>query len=178
MTKEELDALIAEGVKRGLESFGDGGSTRVLRRVTERKVEVRMIDGKVVLGYKNRGSQQRPLYIYDEPDPKDRRQMIQYVDLILEGMKEGDAPLKVQFSQFRIESDRVKCRVINVEEKEWIINQGIVKKKEVEEYSSIELDFDVPLDVIGRTRTFTVEIPKDYGGPRNVSVHEAYVNIA
>lgn len=178
ISKEELSALIKDGVEKGIAGMAETGSTtRILRRVTERKVEVRLVDNRVVLGYKNRGSENRPAYIYEKPDPKDPKNNLLFVDLILEGMKE-DEVFPIEFKQFRSESARAQCKVLKTEEKEWMINQGVVKKKEVEEYSSIELDFDVPLDVVGKARFFTVEIPKEFGGPRNALVHENYCNIA
>lgn len=178
ITREELTALIKDGVAKGIEGMAEQGSTtRILRRITERKVEVRLVDNRVVLGYKNRGSENRPVYIYEKPDPKDPKQNILFVDLILEGAKEGEV-FPVEYKQFRTESARAICKVVKTEEKEWLINQGVVKKREVEEYSSIELDFDVPLDVVGKARFFTVDVPKDFGTPRQVTVHESYVNIA
>lgn len=176
--RDELNTLIADGIKKGLEGMAEQGSTtRVLRRVTDRKVEVRLIDNRVVLGFKNRGSENRPVYIYEKPDPKDPKQNLAYVDLILEGMT-NEEKFEVDFKQFRAESARAICKVTKTEEKEWMINQGTVKKKEVEEYSSIELDFDVPVDIVGKSRFFTVELPKEFGGPRQVTISEQYVNIA
>lgn len=175
LSMQELQALIAEGVKNGLQSQSNAEGTRVLRRVTDRKVEVRFIDSKAVLGYFNRGTENRPQFVYTKPDPKDPRKEVEMVDLVLEGAKEG---LPVEYSQFRKESAKAQCKVVKTESKEWLINQGVVKKKEVEEYSSVELDFDVPLDVIGQARFFTVEIPMEFGGPRQVTLHENFVNIA
>lgn len=190
ITREEMQELLANqktimaqneklaqenAELKGLMNGESQGSTRILRRVTERKVTVRMVDGKVVLGYGNRGSDTRPVYIYEKPDPKDPTQRIQFVDLILEGAKEVSS---VNFKEFRTESARVECKILKTDEKEWTINQGVVKKKEVEEYSSIELDFDVPLDVVGITRLYTVEIPREFGGPRNVVVQDRYCNIS
>jgi hypothetical protein len=154
----------------------DAGSTsRVLRQVTDRYVEVRLVDGKVVLGYQNVGSETRPSYIYQKPDPKDPKQMLDYVNLILEG---EEKPFSIDYKQFRTESDQARCKVVESKEIPWRITQGMVKKKEVDGYSTIEVDFDVPLDVLGVTRLFVVEIPKDHGGPRNVKIQEGFVNIA
>lgn len=174
MTLPELQALIAEGVKNGLANQSADGNTRILRRITDRKVNLRFIDNKAVIAYFNRGTENRPNYIYTKPDPKDPRKEIDMVDLVVEGETK---PMSVEWSQFRKESTRVACKIVKTDSKEWIINQGIVKKREVEEYSSVELDFDVPLDVVGQARFFTVEVPAEYGGTRQVTIHENFVNI-
>lgn len=189
MDKEELQGLLAsikemtEQNKKILSEnaelkamMGDGaGTSRILKRVTQRVVEVRMIDGKVVMGYINHGTDKSPQFWYQKPDPKNQNQMIDWVDLVLEGAKEA---MPVQVSSFRKESQRVKCRIVKVDEKEVIENQGVVKKREIEEYSSIELDFDVPLDVIHKVFFYDVEVPREFGGPREIKVHERMVNIA
>lgn len=188
LTKEELQALIgsvktlteqnakilSENAELKILMSGDGGA-RVLKRVTQRQVEVRMVDKKVVIGYVNHGTDKSPVFWYKKPNPRDAKEMLDMVDLVLEGAKEA---LPIEVAQFRKESQRVKCNIVKTEEKEHVINQGVVKKREVEEYSSIELDFDVPVDVISKTYLFTVNVPSEYGGPREVKVGESMVNIA
>lgn len=173
----ELQAMLAQAVKDGLKAAGveEGGTSRTLRRITERRVEVRLIDNHVVLAFKNRGSEERPVYIYEVPDPKNPKEMVSMVDLIIEGSEQE--PMAVNYSEFRREGERVQCKVLRTEEKEWTITQGVVKRKEVEEYAMVELDYDVPLDVVGKARFFTVELPAGYGS-RQVLIHENYVNIA
>lgn len=149
------------------------GTLRVLRRIKEHNVIVRRIDGKVVLGYKNRGYEGSPLFIYTKPDPKDPTQKLEYVDVILEGMKTGES-MTLPYGDFRKQSERVTAKVIDTKEQEWEMNQGMTKKKEVDGYSMSELDFDIPMDVIGKVRLYTVELP----GGHQVTIHENYVNIA
>lgn len=189
MENEEVKGLIAQNkelltlVNRVLAEnaeiktlMGEGaGSSRMLKRVTQRIVEVRMIDGKVALGYVNHGTENSKSFFYEKPDPKDARNMITMADVVLEGSKEA---LSIDWKQFRKESKRVKCKILKTDEKEWIENQGTVKKREIEEYSSIELDFEVPLDVIHKSYFYTVEVPKEFGGPREVVIGESMVNIA
>lgn len=175
---EQNAAILKENAElREVLKSPEGGSTRILRRVTERKVRLMFVDGRAVIGFANRGSEHKPVYVYEKPDPNNSKEMIAYVDLIREDMKEGEKPLTVPFKQFREEGASAECRVVHTEEKEWVINQGLVRKKEVEEYSSIELDMEVPLDIVGKARFFTVEVPREYGGPRQLTVHENYVNI-
>lgn len=186
LTKAELSQMMNEAAQKAVEGLEGSSRTRILKRVTERKVGVRMVDlqdkkgHRAVVGFKNRGSENRPLYIYEQPDPKNPKENVLYVELILEKKagEEKNPTLAVNYNEFRKESSRATCRVVDTEEREWLINQGTVRKKEVEEYSSIELDYEVPLDVIGKVRIFTVEIPDEFGGARNVKVHEDYVNIA
>lgn len=149
--------------------------TRVLKRVTERKVEIRMVNDKIVMGYHNRGSATRPAYVYEKQDPANPTQRLNYIDLVLESAKK-DEYITVPDRDFRRETERVKCRVIKVEEEEWIVNQGTVKKRAVEEYSMIEQDYDVPVEIIGKTRWFIIELPAERGA-RQAKVHESMVNI-
>ncbi len=170
-----LKQAAVDGASQALERGEGVAAPRILKRVSERQVDVRRVDGKVVLGYRNRGSDARPIYVYEKADPREPSKKNLYVDLILEGMAAGEA-LTVEYKEFRTESERVTCKVVNTEEKEWEINQGMVKKREVDGYAMVELDFDVPVDIIGRTRFFTVELPDQ--DRRTVRVHENYVNIA
>ena len=179
LSEAELKAMLHEaataGATQAMESGGGIGAPRLLKRVTERRVDVRRIDGKVVLGYRNRGSDARPIYVYEKTNPRDPTQKVLYVDLILEGGKPGES-LSVDYKEFRTDSERVTCKVVRVEEKEWTLQQGLVKRKEVDGYSSVELDFDVPVDIVGKVRQYVVQIPdQDH---REVMVHENYVNIA
>ena len=175
----ELKALIAQNVKEALDNASGGQGTRILKRVTERKVGVRMVDDKVVIGFKNRGTDSRPQYVYAVPDPKDPKQEVLKVDLVLEGAKPTDKGFTVNYNEFLREGQRVDCRIVHTEEHEWEINQGTVRKRETEEYSMLELDFEVPVDIVGKARVYTVEVPAEYGGgkSRQVKVHENYVNM-
>ena len=170
-----VEALKKENAE--LKEAMGGQGLRVLKRVTERKVRIMFIDNRAVVGYKNRGADHKPIYIYEKPDPNNSKEMISYVDLLLDGMKEGDKPLSVPFKQFREEGIAVECRVSEVEEKEWTINQGTVRRREVEEYSMVDTDTEVPLDIVGKARFFTVDVPAQFGGPKKLKVHENYVNI-
>lgn len=178
---EELSSLIktnkalTERLERveGLINPEGTGTMRVLRRIKDHNVIVRCIDGKVVLAYKNRGTDGTPMFIYTKPDPKDPTQKLEYVDVILEGMKTGES-MTLPFGDFRKQSERVTAKVIDTKEKEWEMNQGMTKKREVDNYSMTELDFDVPMDVVGKVRMYTVELPSG----RRVTIHENYVNIA
>lgn len=176
--ESELKALIAEvqGLRTEVKGVVEGGigSGRVLRQITERTIVVRRIDGKAVIGFRNRGTATKPQTSYTIRDPKDPSKEVMYVDVILEGMNPEDA-IPVNWAEFRNEAERVTCKVVKTEEKEWEIEQGMVKKKEVDGYSMVELDYDVPVLVKGKTRIFTVAMP-DQGG-RTVRIHEDFANM-
>lgn len=173
--KEILDANKAMMKRIEELSVNNGEQTRTLKRVTERKVEIRMVDDKAVVGYHNRGTLNRPTYVYAKQDPANPTQQINFIDLITEGMKEGEY-ITVQDREFRRETERVKCKVVKVEEQEWILNQGTVRKRAVEEYSMVEQDYEVPVEIVGKTRWFVVELPVERGA-RRLKVHESMVNI-
>lgn len=166
--RDENRAL-KEAVEKG------GGSRRVLKAITERQVRIRRVDGKVVVGFRNKsGNEQKPLFVYEMTDPNDKNNKILMVDLILEGMTKPEEALPTRYNEFLAESEQVECLVVKAEETPWAIEQGMTKQKMVDEYSTVELDFDIPLEVIGVEKTYTVRLPED---GREVTLHEQYVNI-
>jgi len=174
-TDKKLEALSKENKElRGLTS--EKGTKR-LKEITERRAELRMIDDRIVIGFKNRGTERRPRYIYEKPDPLNPSTRVNFVDLILEGTenkKEEIMPIK--HDEFLDESERVSAKIINVKEVPWLIKQGSTRRKEVDGYSLVELDFVVDLEVKGVTRNYTLRLPEEFGG-REVTVYEDYLNI-
>ncbi len=81
--------------------------------------------------------------------------------------------LRKRFTGFLSEADAADCLVTNVKEEEWIINHGTVRRKLVDGYSLIETDEEVPMDVVGKTRTFTVALPDG----TSVMIPEGFVNM-
>ena len=173
--QRKLMAQNAEILEENKKLREEGGAPmrRTLKCVTEHKVRIRMVDDKVVIGFKNRGVEGKPVYVYDIQDPQDLKKRILYVDLVLEGQKE---PMPVAYKEFMEQAEEVKCKVISKEEKEWTIRQGWTKKKEVDGYSTVELDFDVPMEVVGKIRTYMIALPADKGG-REITVHEDFINL-
>lgn len=172
-TKAEVERLSAENKElRGI--MANAAGPRVLKKVTEKKVRLRTIDGKVVVGYRNRGTEAKPLYIVEKVDPNDKNNRILYVTLILEDKTE----LEVNYNEFLIESPSTEALVKETEEKEWVIEQGTTRQRQYEEYSMIETDVIVPVEIIGKTRFFTVEVPETAEmKARHLTIHENYVNI-
>lgn len=167
----KLEALTNENTElRGL--LRDSAGPRVVRAISERFVNLRFVDGKAVIGFKNRGVDSKPQYVYEKVDPNDKNNRLLFVDLILEG---GEV-VPVDYNEFLREGEMVSCKVKETKTKEWELEQGYVKKKEVDEYSTVELPVDVPVEIKGTVRTFLVEIPAPHG-PRELEIHEAYVNI-
>lgn len=155
-------------------TVGDGTPPRrVLKEITERKVSLRRIDGKAVIGFRNRGSKDRPQYVYDRINPQNKDERLQFVDILLQGMTEPSQAIPVNYNEFLIDSERVVCLVKYKKETPWKMEQGVTKSKEVDGYSMVELDYDIPIDVIGVATTYTVELPE--GG--TIVVPEAYVNM-
>lgn len=153
----------------------DKQGPNVLKKITDRIVSLRFVNGKAVIGYKNRGVEARPQYVYEKKDPIDQTKTVLFVDLILEGETEA---FPIDYNEFLREAERVECTVKKVEETEWTINQGYVKRKEVDEYSTVELPNDVPVDIVGRSRVFTVNVPSNgASAPRELAISEHYVNI-
>lgn len=172
--KAELDLLKEDNKNlRGL--MADNAGPRILKKVTERKVRLRIVDGKAVVGYKNRGTDGKPLYIVEKVDPNDKNSRLLFVTLILEDKTE----LEVDYNEFLRETTSVEALVKETVEKEWTIEQGTVRQKMVEEYSMIETDVVVPVEIVGKIRTFKVAVPETSPEfkERELTIHENYVNI-
>jgi len=150
-----------------------GGNRAKIKKITEYDVDVRMLENKVVIGYVNKGSENRPVYVYNLPDPMERGKFTQHIDVMLE----DESVIKaVQYSQFVREADRVKCRILSTKTKEILQNQGSTIKKEIDGYSLVEQNYEVPLEVKSIHRTFTVGVPTSTG-VRKVILDELYCNI-
>ena len=156
-----------------LKGLSSEQGARKLKEVTERIAEVRVLDDKAIVGFKNKGSERRPRYIYEKPDPLDPRQNVNYVDVIDEDGK----VITIKHEEFLEEAERVRAKIVNVKENPWVINQGSTRRKELDGYSLVELDFIVDLEVKGITRTYTLRLPDDGFDGREVEIYEDYVNM-
>lgn len=149
--------------------------TVVTKAIKERKVTIMFIGDKAVTGYVNKGIERRPSFIYDSIDPKDPKERILYVDLILNGDVKN--PVKVNYLEFLQEADRQELLVKKINEEPWIQDTGkSVEAQEVKEgeWSPTSLGMRVPLVVEGKTRSFVVAMPD--GTEREFD--ERYVNIS
>lgn len=170
-TEAELKRLAKENAE--IKGLASEGGTKKLKEVSERYAEVRMLDGFAVIGFKNKGTERRPRYIYEKPDPLDPKKNVNYVDVILEN---GEVKT-IKHEEFLEDAERVKSLIVNIKEQPWEINQGQTRRKEVDGYSLLELDYVVDLVVKGITRTYTLRLPEaDFDG-REVEIYEDYVNM-
>jgi hypothetical protein len=142
----------------------------VNRAVTERTVKISMVNGKPIIGFANRGTATRPSYIYDRPDPNNPRNMLLYVDLVIQGVEK---PVAVNYNEFLREHEHAQCKVLKTEDKPWVIPQGFVPRQEVQDYRMQQTGEMVQVEIVGKSTVFTVELPD--GKPLEIA--DAYVNI-
>jgi hypothetical protein len=148
------------------------GNTDGIKRVSKEKgatAHVRMVDDKVVVAYNNKGTDTRPLYIYSRQDPNDNTKRVNYADIVLE----DGTVLPVDHIQFLNEAPRVQCKIVSRKEFHWTEEHGAVTKKEVKDYSTVELDEDVEQVVKGVTFEYLLELPEQYGS-RKVTLSDSY----
>jgi hypothetical protein len=139
--------------------------------VREREYTVRKVDGKIVIGFANHGTQNRPLFVYERPNPHDPTQRLQWVDLILAGEKE---PVPVEYVQFFNESEKIKCKLVHLDKKPWAIEQGVTTMKEVNT-DGYQVDTGIEVDVMieGEDLIYTLALPE--GG--QITLPAKYVNM-
>lgn len=141
----------------------------VTRRNKEEFLQIRKFNDKYFLGYVNMGKPEKPLYIYKEYNPQ-TRENVEFCNIILDGEKE---PLKIEYTTFIRESVLVfvKKKAERVEEE--IVTQGVVQKKDFAEngYGMFETMVQVPVEVIYKKKTFTVELEDG----RELEVKEEFI---
>lgn len=183
--KSQLDELLAQNreflstqqqMQQQMQSMAaqmDQGYQPIVRDEADiqREIRVCFIDDVPVIGLKNRGTENRPLYIYERPDPNDPKRRIGYADVLMLGSEEN--PVSVEFLEFQREADSRSMKVLDVKEEPWTIEQGFVNKKEWTGSEMIETAVRVPVKVKGVTRKFKVNDPK-FG---EFWIDEQWVNI-
>lgn len=178
ISREELKALIAEGIAK--ERSGGDPNQRVMHNPTaERTVRVRTVNGKVVVGFKNKGNDSTPRFIYEVRDPNDPKRTISMVDLILEGEENG-VSYPVGYIEFIANSDSVICKVSGKKEVPWTVEQGTVEVKTVPEgkYYATPSGYEVPVEIIGKHIIYTIAVPATETMPeRTLDISELYVNM-
>ncbi len=174
-TDRKLEILSKENKElRGLTSEK---GIKKLKEITEKFAEVRMIDSRVIIGFKNRGTERRPSYIYEKQDKQNLSKQIDYVDVILEATdKEEEEVMSIIYQEFLEGSERVRAKIVNIKKNDWVISHGSTRRKQVDGYSLIELDFLVDMEVKGTTRDYTLRLPEEFNN-REVTVYEDYINI-
>jgi hypothetical protein len=154
---------------------------REIKDDADRTVRLRFIDGMPVVGFKNRGTEHRPLYIYEVPDPLHKGQTLLKVDIVLRDGKGTEVEETVDYKEFIEQADSVECKVVKIDRTPVILDeQGYVVKKEVDGYSTMEKDEEVDLIVTGEESNYIVSLPKQYADSfpnGKVEVNERYINI-
>lgn len=131
----------------------------VRRKAKESDVRLRKWNDKYVVGMVNVGNEKRPRYVYDIID-KETRKAIQYCDLILE---DGSIVKEVVDIDFRRDAETVpNCRIISKVEHEDVKEYGLIPKKDMAEngYGMFETMVLVPVEVITKSYTFTLQVPE------------------
>jgi DNA-binding protein YbaB len=144
--------------------------SRVVKRITDSKVRVKFVNNKPVVAYKNRGTQTKPVFTYEITDPNDKNKRILMVDLVLHGVKEV---VPVDFNNFLLEAETREFVVKSERKEPWSIKQGLVKKREVQDYNMVETGDLVEIEVVGDNHFYSVEIDGDV-----IEFESAYVNIS
>lgn len=162
--------LLSQKVEGGTEEYKP---TLLTKAVKEHVVRVTFIGDKPVIGFANRGTETKPLYIYEKPDPNDSKSRILYVDVMLQG---DEKAIPMRYIELLQEGDHRPCKVKCVEKKEWEEIQGSVEAQviEGENYAPTKLGFEVPVGVTGAKYTYTVELPDG----SDLVIKDEYVNIS
>jgi len=148
---------------------------QVRRKTREFDYKLRKWNNKIVLGFENMGSEKRPLYVYSVYD-KDLRKEVQFINLILNGVK--DVVKKVDYITFLRDAESIKARMLSKEEHEDIKEYGMIPKKEMAEngYGMFETMVLVPVEVVTKTYTMTLQLPADEGG-ETIKVSSEWLNM-
>lgn len=179
VSKSQLDELIAQNkelldrnrqLADAVEKQQDAPEKVDLSAPKKRTVRILFMDGKAVQGFRNRGTDTRPEYVYEDMDPKNPKERILFVDVYFYGEKE---PETVPYNDMLHNGIREECEILDTKEKEWSNRHGMTVRKVVNNYATEETGVMVPLEVLGKTRTFTVKLP----GGEEMAVHENYVNM-
>jgi hypothetical protein len=167
----ELATIIE--MNRKLMEKENGAPIEKPREVKDRNVTVFFIDNEPVIGYVNNGSESRPAYIYEKPDPIRAGEYLPFIDVITRNHTEK--PYKLNYLEFLREADRKECKVVKTDLEEWTVVQGRTRARTYEEgsYNMTENGTMVPVEVKGKTAVFTVELPDG----TQCQIHERYVNI-
>lgn len=151
---------------------GQSGGVYKAPSAKERTATVSFVNGKPVIGYVNRGTTTKPMYVYEAPDPQNPRDRKLYVDLILEGQKD---PVKVGYMEFMTEAEHKECLIVKIDKDAWEQTQGVTEKKEVPEgeYYMTASGIVVPVEIKGEIRWYTLRMADG----KEIKLHERYVNI-
>lgn len=154
----------------GLES---GDKPKIMKSPKEHLITVSFVNGKPVVGYVNRGTPDKPVYIYEAVNPKKPSEYLLYVDVILKGDEQN--PVRLVYLEFMEQAERHECLVTKTRDEPWETFSGTVNRKTVPEgeYYTDELGIVVPLEVKGVIKFYTVRLPDG----KEIELHERFCNI-
>lgn len=153
-------------------------SLQVRRKTRDFDYNLRKWDGKIVLGFANKGTEKRPLTVYKVYN-KEIRKEEEFIDIILnEGNGKTSIVEKIDYITFLRDAEKVKARMISKVEHEDIKEYGMIPKKEMAEngYGMYETMVLVPVEVVTKTYTMKLKLPEDEGGDE-IEVESQWLNL-
>jgi len=126
------------------------------KKKNEKDVGIRVFRKKIVVGWENVGTAERPEYVYSEYDDS-LKDFVQYINLFF--INEEKA-LKVRYTDYLRDSEKVWARVLKETHTEEVQTQGYVQKTELTDngYGMMTTQVVVPLDVTIKNTVFTVQL--------------------
>jgi len=179
IAQKQLDELLAQNAElleqnRSLvtNATKDEGRAGTLKpeEINQRTVRIVFVDGNAVQAFDNKGTVQRPTYVYNRPDPKNTKEQIAYVDVFFFG---EDKAVPVPYVDLLREGSREECKIVKTDVKEWDMVQGQTTQKVVKDFDTQDTGILVPIRVIGEKRMFTVALPDG----KEMDIHETFVNM-
>lgn len=173
ISEEALKKLIGE-IETLKQMVTGGVQTEKAQETEYRKVKVRFIDGKPIVGLANRGSERNPVYAYEIPDPFNKGDKKLMLDVILLGDKN---PIALPYNDIVNEAEAYDCKIVNVKEFPWQIDQGEVERVDVkfDKFRSESTGEYVPARVKGVRYEYEVEDPLNEG--QTIKLSEKVINM-
>ena len=168
---DEMIAALTEKVNGLLASAGSTTPTLARNTVKQRTAGIRFVNGKAVIGFKNRGVENKPLYVYQRPDPNDTSKRVLFVDLILDGEKD---PLPVNYNEFLTEAETRQLEILRTIDEPVVVEQGVVRRKEWIGDELIETEVIVPVGAEGVYRQYVLS---DKENQKELVIAEEYLNM-
>lgn len=141
ISRKQLQAIIQEEVQKGLV-----GGVKTPKRVTERVANLRLHDGKPVVGYGN----------VREIREKDTNKMVAFMDISLFGEKE---PVKVNYLEFLNTPNFVQVLVKKQTAEEVVKNDGVMSAENPDPLNNKNFQsFETDMEVVSYRYTAEVEV--------------------
>lgn len=162
----------------GSNAVAQSQGMQVRRKTRDFDYNLRKWDGKIVMGFANKGTEKRPLTVYKVYNQAIRKEE-EFVDLILRS-ETGKTTIaeKIDYITFLRDAEKIKARMVSKVEHEDIKEYGMIPKKEMAEngYGMYETMVLVPVEVTTKTYTMTLQLPEDEGGDK-IEVSSQWLNL-